>query len=66
MQYQNKKFSVSVGGKKYADGWDRCFGKDADDEVAEVKAQCECEVVCCARCGVSGCVLCERCDCEEG
>lgn len=29
MDYQNKKFSVSVGGDAYRDGWDRIFGKDA-------------------------------------
>lgn len=26
-KFQEKSFSVTVGGKKYGDGWDRTFGK---------------------------------------
>lgn len=27
MNYEKKSFSVTLGGEKYADGWERTFGK---------------------------------------
>lgn len=36
-KYLEPKFSVSVGGKAYSDGWERIFGKK--NEVKEVKEE---------------------------
>lgn len=39
MKYLEKSFSVAVGGEKYAENWERIFGKkqvDAEDSQATV------------------------------
>lgn len=53
MNYANKSFAVTVGGKAYADGWERTFGKGEAapeeqsteqqvDQFFKGKMDCEC------------------------
>ena len=39
MEYTKKKFSLTYGGKKYTDNWDKAFGKDVEQTKEQVKNQ---------------------------
>lgn len=68
MKYQNGSFSVPVGGKAYADGWERTFGKKAVEMLDVQLCRCGRKLTALMMTSITVCVACQEpsaaCNCS--